>query len=50
MDVHVGLSRVRARGAPNDRKRSELDRNTNGLTNETGKENGIIAQIYDFDE
>jgi hypothetical protein len=33
-----------------DGNRSELDWNTNDLSNETGKENGIIAQIYDFEE
>ena len=36
------------RGEPKDGNWSEPDRNTNGLTNKTGKENGILAQIYDF--
>jgi hypothetical protein len=36
------------RGEPKDGNRSELDRFPKWLTNETGKENGIIAQIYDF--
>ena len=36
------------RGEPKDGNRSELDRNTNGFTNETGKESGILAQTYDF--
>ena len=35
-------------GWPKDGSRSEPDRNRNDLTNETGKEDGIIAQIYDF--
>jgi hypothetical protein len=38
----------RCRGEPKDMNRSEPDRNTNGLTNKTGKKNGIRAQIYDF--
>ena len=34
-----------ARGEPKDGSRSELDRNTNDLTYETGKENGILAEF-----
>ena len=33
------------RGEPKDGSRSESDRNTNDLTYETGKENGILAEF-----
>ena len=35
-------------GEPKDESRSKPDRNTNDLTNESGKENGILAQIFMF--
>jgi hypothetical protein len=38
------------RGEPKDRNRSKPDQNTNDLTNETGKENGFLAQNVNFDE
>ena len=36
------------RGELKDGSRSGLDRNTNDLTNETGKENGILDQNVNF--
>ena len=36
------------RGEPKDGSQSEMDRNTNGLTNETRKENEILVRNHDF--
>ena len=42
------LVSVISRGEPKDGKRSKPDRFPKWLFQRTGKENGIIAQIYDF--
>ena len=56
LDPKFGFSEISAeggeagRGEPKDGSRSEPDRNKNGLTYKTGKENGILAKFGIFDE